>query len=73
MLKLGKDWKEVLRYAWSIKGMAIVAVCMLLDVVFSTLGAFAGNFLFAIVFKLIGLAAALGSIVARLLVQKELP
>ncbi len=71
-LRLGSRWREVLRYAWSVRLFAASVVCQVLDVLLSTAGAFTGNFRWSVALQLAGVAFAAMGLWARLMYQKDL-
>ena len=71
-IKLGGDWRSVLRKAWSVRGMAATIILMTLAAVFGVIGSFTGNFVIALVFQTLAALASALSIFARLVVQEGL-
>ncbi len=69
VLKLGPSWRQVARRAWSVRLAVVAACCSTTEMVLPLCGHAMPVGLFAA----LALLASLGSILARLSLQKELP
>ena len=67
-LKLGNTWRKVLRKAWSVRLSALAAVFMAAEIVMPMLAPSIPSYLFVC----LALMASIGSIWARVLVQKTM-
>ena len=67
-LKVGTTWRDVLRKAWSVRLSALAAVFMAAEIALPMLSPRVPPYLFV----LLALAASIGSIWARVLVQKTM-
>lgn len=67
-LQVGRTWREVLRKAWSVRLSALAAVFMAAEIALPMLSPRVPPYLFV----LLALVASLGSIWARVLVQKNM-
>lgn len=67
-MKLIKNWRKILRHAWSVRLIVVALVLTVLEVALPWMGGVLPPGLLGI---LAGLASA-GAFIARLLVQKEL-
>lgn len=67
-LQIGTTWRDVLRKAWSVRLSALAAVFMAAEIALPMLTPHVPPYLFV----LLALAASIGSIWARVLVQKTM-
>jgi hypothetical protein len=71
-VKLIPNWRDVLRWAWSVRLFALSILLQAADVVLSTRGAFSDNPDTRIALQLLGVACAAAGLVARFVHQRNL-
>lgn len=73
-MKLTSDWREVLRYAWSVRLMALAALLIILEPVASTLLDISAGWspVLRIILSVVDGLVLAGAIAARVVAQKGL-